>query len=73
MADTPGRVTAEFDVDLARPRTESVYGSDAFQAQVAAVRRALYDTHAPRAVSPDSGSADDHRGGSPPANDRGGR
>jgi NitT/TauT family transport system ATP-binding protein len=39
-----GRVTAEFDVDLPRPRTQSVYGSEPYQEQVAAVRRALYDT-----------------------------
>jgi len=44
MADAPGRVTDEFGIDLQRPRTEAVYGSDPFQEQVAAVRRALYDT-----------------------------
>ena len=62
MADTPGRITAEFDVDLPRPRTEAVYGSDAFQEQVAAVRRALYETHGQRAVTSGYGSAGDDRG-----------
>lgn len=71
MADTPGRVTAEFEVDLPRPRTESVYGTDAFQQQVAAVRRALYDTHTPRAVASEPGPTDVD-GGPPAKNDRGG-
>jgi NitT/TauT family transport system ATP-binding protein len=39
----PGRISAEFDVALPRPRTRAVYGSGAYQEQVAAVRRALYD------------------------------
>ncbi|GAB3327325.1 ABC transporter ATP-binding protein [Haloplanus rallus] len=38
----PGRVVAEFDVDLPRPRDESVFGSEAFGAQVARVRGALH-------------------------------
>lgn len=42
MHGDPGRVTAEFDVDLPRPRAEAVYGSRAFQEQVAAVRHALH-------------------------------
>jgi NitT/TauT family transport system ATP-binding protein len=40
---TPGRIVAEFEVDLPRPRDESVFGSEAFGAQVARVRRALHD------------------------------
>lgn len=71
MADTPGRVTAEFKVDLPRPRTESVYRTDAFQEQVAAVRHALYETHSPRAVTTESDPADDS-GGLPPGNGPGG-
>jgi NitT/TauT family transport system ATP-binding protein len=39
---THGRVVAEFDVDLPRPRDESVFGSEAFGAQVTAVRAALH-------------------------------
>jgi len=38
----PGRVVAEFDIDLPRPRDESVFGSEAFGAQVARVRGALH-------------------------------
>ncbi|MFB6107473.1 MAG: ABC transporter ATP-binding protein [Haloplanus sp.] len=38
----PGRVVAEFEVDLPRPRDESVFGTEAFGAQVAEVRRALH-------------------------------
>jgi NitT/TauT family transport system ATP-binding protein len=40
--DDPGRVVAEFDVDLPRPRDESVFGTEAFGSQVTAVRRALH-------------------------------
>jgi len=40
--DAPGRIVAEFEVDLPRPRDESVFGSEAFGAQVARVRRALH-------------------------------
>jgi NitT/TauT family transport system ATP-binding protein len=39
----PGRVVAEFDIDLPRPRDESVFGSEAFGRQVAQVRGALHD------------------------------
>ena len=42
MESDPGRVTATFDIDLPRPRTGDVYGTDAFQEQVAAIRRVLY-------------------------------
>lgn len=42
MESDPGRIAATFDVDLPRPRTGDVYGTDAFQEQVAAVRRVLY-------------------------------
>ncbi|WP_251342524.1 ABC transporter ATP-binding protein [Haloplanus halophilus] len=41
--DAPGRIVGEFDVDLPRPRDESVFGSEAFGTQVAEVRRALHD------------------------------
>jgi NitT/TauT family transport system ATP-binding protein len=44
VVSADGRLAAEFDIDLPRPRTQSVYGSDAYQRQVATVRRALYDT-----------------------------
>jgi len=37
-----GRIVAEFDVDLSRPRDESVFGSEAFGRQVAQVRSALH-------------------------------
>jgi NitT/TauT family transport system ATP-binding protein len=40
---SPGRVVAEFEVDLPRPRDESVFGSEAFGRQVAQVRGALHD------------------------------
>ncbi|AZH26743.1 ABC transporter ATP-binding protein [Haloplanus aerogenes] len=39
----PGRIVAEFDIDLPRPRDESVFGSEAFGRQVAQVRGALHD------------------------------
>ncbi|WP_248896013.1 ABC transporter ATP-binding protein [Haloplanus halobius] len=38
----PGRIVGEFDIDLPRPRDESVFGSEAFGTQVARVRRALH-------------------------------
>lgn len=62
MADAPGRVTAEFDIDLQRPRTEAVYGSDPYQKQVAAVRRALYDTGG-RATGPEPVARPEDDGG----------
>ncbi len=43
MSDAPGEVAGVFDVDLPRPRDESVYGTTAFQEQVARVRTALHD------------------------------
>ncbi|WP_135828405.1 ABC transporter ATP-binding protein [Halorussus halobius] len=43
MSDAPGEVAGAFDVDLPRPRDESVYGTEPFQRQVAAVRTALHD------------------------------
>ncbi|MFD1633003.1 ABC transporter ATP-binding protein [Haloplanus ruber] len=39
---SPGRIVAEFDIDLSRPRDESVFGSETFGAQVARVRGALH-------------------------------
>jgi NitT/TauT family transport system ATP-binding protein len=45
MCDEPGRIVAEFDVELPRPRDESVLGSRAFQEQVAAVRTTLHESH----------------------------
>ncbi|AXG05007.1 ABC transporter ATP-binding protein [Haloplanus rubicundus] len=39
----PGRIVAEFDIDLPRPRDESVFGSEAFGRAVAEVRGALHD------------------------------
>jgi NitT/TauT family transport system ATP-binding protein len=41
VAGDPGRVTGTFDVDLPRPRDETVRESRAFQEQVTAIRRAL--------------------------------
>ncbi|WP_158058902.1 ABC transporter ATP-binding protein [Halorussus halophilus] len=43
MGTDPGRIEAVFDVSLPRPREESVYGTTAFQEQVARVRRALHE------------------------------
>ncbi|WP_115862361.1 ABC transporter ATP-binding protein [Halorussus litoreus] len=43
MSDAPGEIEGVFDVDLPRPRDESVYGTEAFQEQVAAVRTALHE------------------------------
>jgi len=40
---TPGRIVDEFDIDLPRPRDESVFGSEAFGRAVAEVRGALHD------------------------------
>jgi len=40
---TPGRIVGEFDIDLPRPRDESVFGSEAFGRQVARVRGSLHD------------------------------
>ena len=45
MSDAPGEIAGAFDVDLPRPRDESVYGTEPFQRQVAAVRTALHDGH----------------------------
>jgi NitT/TauT family transport system ATP-binding protein len=45
VCGTPGRVVGEFDVDLPRPRDESVYASEPFQQQVAAVRETLHAHH----------------------------
>ncbi|WP_255169038.1 ABC transporter ATP-binding protein [Natrononativus amylolyticus] len=44
----PGRLTASFEVDLPRPRDESVFESRAFQRQVAAVRSSLHGARAER-------------------------
>jgi NitT/TauT family transport system ATP-binding protein len=43
MSGDPGEVEGVFDVDLPRPRDESVYGTTAFQRQVADVRTALHE------------------------------
>ncbi len=43
MSDHPGEIAGVFDVDLPRPRDESVYGTAAFQQQVARVRTALHE------------------------------
>lgn len=40
---TPGQVTRVFDIDLPRPRDESVMETEPFQRQVAAVRRTLHE------------------------------
>lgn len=45
MRDSPGRIEATVDVDLPEPRETAVFGSRAFQEQVAAVRRLLYDSY----------------------------
>lgn len=44
VRDEPGRIVAEFDVELPRPRDETVFGSRAFQEQVADVRSALHES-----------------------------
>jgi len=41
--DAPGRIVGEYDIDLPRPRDESVFGSEAFGRQVSRVRGALHD------------------------------
>jgi NitT/TauT family transport system ATP-binding protein len=46
LCEAPGRVVAEFDIDLPRPRDESVYASESFQRQVAIVRETLHDHYA---------------------------
>ena len=43
MSDQPGEIAGVFDVELPRPRDESVYGTSAFQEQVARVRTALHE------------------------------
>ncbi|PSP55254.1 nitrate ABC transporter ATP-binding protein [Halobacteriales archaeon QS_1_67_19] len=43
MSDAPGEVQRVFDVELPRPRDESVYGTAAFQERVAEVRTALHE------------------------------
>ncbi|HET7323592.1 MAG TPA: ABC transporter ATP-binding protein [Halococcus sp.] len=43
VMESDGTISATFDIDLPRPREESVYGSSEFQEQVAAVRRTLHD------------------------------
>ncbi|UPV99677.1 ABC transporter ATP-binding protein [Halorussus gelatinilyticus] len=43
MSDQPGEIEGVFDVELPRPRDESVYGTAAFQEQVARVRAALHE------------------------------
>lgn len=43
LCGTPGRIVSEFDVNLPRPRDESVYASEAFQRQVATVRETLHE------------------------------
>ena len=42
MGDEPGRIRTTFDIDLPRPRDESVYESDAFHELVGAVRRVIH-------------------------------
>jgi NitT/TauT family transport system ATP-binding protein len=48
MSDAPGEIETVFDVELPRPRDESVYGTTAFQEQVARVRTALHEGSEPR-------------------------
>ena len=43
MSGQPGEIEGVFDVDLPRPRDESVYGTTQFQEQVARVRTALHE------------------------------
>jgi NitT/TauT family transport system ATP-binding protein len=43
MSANPGEIAGVFDVELPRPRDESVYGTTAFQEQVARVRTALHE------------------------------
>lgn len=42
MGDT-GQITTEFEIDLPRPRDESVYDTPAYQDRVAAIRRTLHE------------------------------
>lgn len=42
MADEPGRIIEEFDIDLPRPRDESVYESEAYHDIVADLRSVIY-------------------------------
>ena len=48
MSHGPGEIAEEFDVELPRPRDESVYSTTAFQEQVARVRTVLHEGHEPR-------------------------
>ena len=41
----PGRIEAAYEIDLPEPRDADVFGSRAFQEQVAAVRRTLHEAH----------------------------
>ncbi|MDQ2051762.1 ABC transporter ATP-binding protein [Natronolimnohabitans sp. A-GB9] len=45
MRDQPGRIEATFDIDLPTPRDTDVFGSRAFQEQVAAVRQTLHESY----------------------------
>jgi NitT/TauT family transport system ATP-binding protein len=42
MANEPGRIRRAVDIDLSRPRDETIYGSNAFQELVAEVRDIIY-------------------------------
>lgn len=46
MASDPGRIDAVFEIDLPRPREETVFESSAFHEHVAAVRRRIHRTGA---------------------------
>lgn len=43
MSPHPGRITAQFSIDLPRPRDASIYESDRFQSHVATLRKTLHD------------------------------
>jgi NitT/TauT family transport system ATP-binding protein len=45
MCGQPGRIEATFDVELPVPRDEEVFGTRAFQEQVAAVRQTLHENY----------------------------
>ncbi|MFA9427141.1 ABC transporter ATP-binding protein [Natronorubrum sp. A-ect3] len=45
MRDEPGRIEATFDIDLPDPRDTEVFGSRAFQEQVATVRQTLHESY----------------------------
>ncbi|AEH35485.1 ABC transporter ATP-binding protein [Halopiger xanaduensis] len=45
MRDRPGRLEAAFEIDLPDPRDASVFGSRAFQEQVAQVRETLHESY----------------------------